>query len=108
MRLFKKKRQCKLVYNKSSEKYYGAWNSLRLHDDEVLIDEYMTEDEAGDMAKRLNKELGGKVYYHDATYMVMTKHNDEKKQPLGVFKVIMKPKSITNEKARKTLNNVIL
>lgn len=85
MRLFKKKRQCKIIYNKSREKYYGAWNSVRLDDDEVLIDEYMTEDEAGDMAKSLNQELGIKLYYHDAVFGVSTKHKNAKGKTTTIF-----------------------
>lgn len=77
-KLFKKKRECKLVYNTAKERYYGAWNSLRLNEDEKLIDEHMTEDEAGDMAKSLNQELGEKLYYHDATFEVSTKHKNAK------------------------------
>lgn len=103
MRLFKKKRQCKIVYNKLSEKYYGAWNSLRLNDDEVLIDEYMTEDEAGDIAKSLNQELGMKLYYHDATYMVTTKRKDEKETTSWSFQSYHEAKEYYERESKKNL-----
>lgn len=58
-----KKRDCMVIYDKVRNKYYGVWKPLSLHDDEVVFDEDMTEDEAGKAAQDLNNEIGLTIYY---------------------------------------------
>lgn len=62
-KLKSEKRDCMLVYNKVRNKYYGVYKPWTLHEDEIILDEDMTEAEAGKAAHDLNTEVGITIHY---------------------------------------------
>lgn len=66
LRKFKtEKRDCMVIYDKVRNKYYGVWKPWSLHENEIVFDEDMTEEEAGAAAQDLNNEIGLTVYFEE-------------------------------------------